>query len=99
MTEEAVVFINDEEKKVSELSDEQKYLHSQLLDLRNKEASLKFQLDQVSASMSVFQNAFIEASKEVAEEVLEKDMHEEERRRALEETKTLSKWKNQKIKR
>jgi len=99
MTEEAVVFINDEEKKVSELSDEQKYLHSQLLDLRNKEASLKFQLDQVSASMSVFQNAFIESSKEVAEEVLEKDMHEEERRRALEETKTLSKWKNQKIKR
>jgi hypothetical protein len=68
MTEEAVVFINDEEKKVSELSDEQRYLHSQILDLRNKEASLKFQLDQVSASMSVFQNAFIEASKEVAEE-------------------------------
>ena len=73
MTEEAVVFIDDEEKKVSELSDEQRYLYSQLLDLRNKEASLKFQLDQVSASMSVFQNAFIEASKEVAEEVLEEE--------------------------
>ena len=73
MTEEAVVFIDDEEKKVSELSDEQKYLHSQLLDLRNKEASLKFQLDQVSASMSVFQNAFIEASKEVTEEVSEEE--------------------------
>ena len=73
MTEEAVVFIDDEEKKVSELSDEQRYLHSQLLDLRNKEASLKFQLDQVSASMSVFQNAFIEASKEVTEEVAEEE--------------------------
>ena len=73
MTEEAVVFIDDEEKKVSELSDEQRYLHSQLLDLRNKEASLKFQLDQVSASMSVFQNAFIEASKEVTEEVSEEE--------------------------
>ena len=73
MTEEAVVFIEDEEKKVSELSDEQRYLHSQILDLRNKEASLKFQLDQVSASMSVFQNAFIEASKEVTEEVLEEE--------------------------
>ena len=71
MTEEAVVFIDDEEIKVSELSDQQKYLHSQLLDLRNKKASLKFQLDQVSASMSVFQSAFVEASKEVAEEVLE----------------------------
>jgi len=73
MTEEAVVFIDDEEKKVSELSDEQRYLHSQLLDLRNKEASLKFQLDQVSASMSVFKNAFIEASKEVTEEVAEEE--------------------------
>ena len=73
MTEEAVVFIDDEEKKVSELSDEQRYLHSQILDLRNKEASLKFQLDQVSASMSVFQNAFIEASKEVTEEVAEEE--------------------------
>ena len=73
MIEEAVVFIDDEEKKVSELSDEQRYLHSQLLDLRNKEASLKFQLDQVSASMSVFKNAFIESSKEVAEEVLEEE--------------------------
>jgi predicted nucleic acid-binding Zn-ribbon protein len=73
MTEEAVVFIDDEEKKVSELSDEQRYLHSQILDLRNKEASLKFQLDQVAASMSVFQNAFIEASKEVTEEVAEEE--------------------------
>lgn len=73
MSEEAVVFIDDEEKKVSELSDEQRYLHSQILDLRNKEASLKFQLDQVAASMSVFQNAFIEASKEVAEEVAEEE--------------------------
>ena len=78
MTEEAVVFIDDKEIKVSELSDEQKYLHSQLLDLRNKEASLKFQLDQVAASMSVFQNAFVQASKEVAEEVLEESSTTEE---------------------
>ena len=78
MTEEAVVFIDDEEIKVSELSNQQKYLHSQLLDLRNKEASLKFQLDQVAASMSVFQNAFVEASKEVAEEVLEESSTTEE---------------------
>ena len=78
MTEEAVVFIDDKEVKVSELSEEQTYLHSQLLDLRNKEASLRFQLDQVSASMSVFQNAFIEASKEVAEETLEQPTETEE---------------------
>jgi len=78
MTEEAVVFIDDKEVKVSELSEEQTYLHSQLLDLRNKEASLRFQLDQVAASMSVFQNAFIEASKEVAEETLEQPTEIEE---------------------
>ena len=58
MSEEAVVFIDDKEIKVSDLTDEQRYFHSQLLDLRNKEASLKFQLDQVAASISVFQNAF-----------------------------------------
>ena len=78
MTEEAVVFIDDKEIKISELSDQQKYLHSQLLDLRNKEASLKFQLDQVAASMSVFQNAFVEASKEVADEVLKEEGEEDE---------------------
>jgi len=44
MTEEAVVFINDEEKKVSELSDEQRYLHSQLLDLRNKRSQSKISI-------------------------------------------------------
>jgi hypothetical protein len=73
MSEEAVVFIDDKEIKVSDLTDEQRYFHSQLLDLRNKEASLKFQLDQVAASISVFQNAFLEASKEVADEVLEEE--------------------------
>ena len=85
MTEEAVVFIDDQEIKVSELSDQQKYLHSQLLDLRNKEARLKFQLDQVAASMSVFQSAFVEASKEVAEEVLDEEVLDEE-----EETKEVN---------
>jgi len=78
MSEEAVVLIDDKELKVSELSEKQRYLHSQLLDLKNKEASLKFQLDQVAASMSVFQNAFIEASKEVAEETLEQPTEIEE---------------------
>ena len=78
MTKEAAVFIDDKEIKVSDLSEQQLYLHSQLLDLKNKEASLKFQLDQVSASMSVFQRAFVEASKEVSEEVLEEEEESEE---------------------
>jgi hypothetical protein len=61
-----------EPKKV-ELSDKQQYLQLQLTDLNNKEKNLMFQLDQVKASQQVFNQAFIEASQEVAEEVLKKE--------------------------
>jgi hypothetical protein len=58
------------EPKEVELSEKQKYIQLQLTDLNNKEKALMFQLDQVKASQQVFNQAFIEASKEVAEEVL-----------------------------
>jgi hypothetical protein len=45
----------------------------QLTDLNNKEKNLMFQLDQVKASQQVFNQAFIEASQEVAEEVLKEE--------------------------
>jgi hypothetical protein len=62
------------EAKEVELSDKQQYIQLQLTDLNNKEKNLMFQLDQVKASQQVFNQAFIEASQEVAEEVLkEKD--------------------------
>jgi hypothetical protein len=61
-----------EPKKV-ELSDKQQYLQLQLTDLNNKEKNLMFQLDQVKASQQVFNQAFIEASQEVAEEVLKEE--------------------------
>jgi hypothetical protein len=62
------------EPKEVELSDKQQYIQLQLTDLNNKEKNLMFQLDQVKASQQVFNQAFIEASQEVAEEVLkEKD--------------------------
>jgi hypothetical protein len=61
------------EPKEVELSEKQKYIQLQLTDLNNKEKTLMFQLDQVKASQQVFNQAFIEASKEVAEEVLKEE--------------------------
>jgi len=69
--QEPVVMLDDKEMKVSDLTPQQKYLHSQILDLNNQEARLKFQLDQVQASKSVFEKAFIDSAKEQADEVLE----------------------------
>tara|TARA_R110000751_G_scaffold44452_4_gene101766 strand:- start:3343 stop:3552 length:210 start_codon:yes stop_codon:yes gene_type:complete len=60
---------SDKTKEV-ELSEKQKYIQLQLNDLANKEKNLMFQLDQVKASQQVFNQAFVEASKEVADEVL-----------------------------
>ena len=68
--QEPIVMLNDKEMKVSDLTSQQKYLHSQLLDLSNQESRIKFQLDQVQASKSVFEKAFIDSTKEQADEVL-----------------------------
>ena len=69
-TQEPIVMIDDKEVKVSELSNEEKYFHSQILDLTNKQKRIQFELDQVNASLSVFQNAFIESAKQKADQVL-----------------------------
>jgi len=58
------------------LSEKQKYIQSQLDDLGDKETRLMFQLDQIKASQQVFNQACVEASKEVAEEVLEEETKE-----------------------
>ena len=59
------------EPKEVELSEKQQYIQLQLTDLANKEKTLMFQLDQVKASQQVFNQAFIDASKEVSDEVSE----------------------------
>ena len=61
------------EAKEVELSEKQQYIQLQLTDLANKEKTLMFQLDQVKASQQVFNQAFVDASKEVAEEVLKEE--------------------------
>jgi len=69
-TQEPLVMIDNKEVKVSELTKEQQYFHSQILDLTNKQKRIQFELDQINASLSVFQNAFIESAKQKADEVL-----------------------------
>ena len=70
---ENVVFLDDKEIKVADITDEQKYYHSQVVDLRNQKARISFQLDQINASLKVFEDAFIKSTKEKAEEVLATD--------------------------
>jgi len=69
--QENVVFLDDKEIKVADLSDEQKYFHSQIIDLRNQKARISFQLDQVNASLKVFEDAFVKSTQEKADEVLD----------------------------
>jgi hypothetical protein len=69
--QEPIVMLNHKEMKVSDLTPQQQYLHSQILDLSNQESRIQFQLDQVKASKSVFEKAFIDSTKEQADEVLE----------------------------
>jgi hypothetical protein len=80
MTQEAkdnVVFLDDKELKVKDFNDQQKYFYQQLVDLKNKQARIQFELDQVNASLSVFQNAFTESFKEEPKESETKTLNEE----------------------
>ena len=70
---ENVVFLDDKEIKVADLSEEQKYYHSQIIDLRNQKARIAFQMDQVMPSLKFFEEAFIKSTREKADEVLDTD--------------------------
>jgi len=69
--EENKAVIGDNEILESEMTDEQKYLANQITDLRNKKSKIQFDLDQIQAALSVFENTFIASTKEKADEVLE----------------------------
>ena len=70
---ENVVFLDEKEIKVADLTEKQKYYHSQIVDLRNQKARLTFKLDQINASLKVFEDAFVKSTKAKAEEVLATD--------------------------
>ena len=71
MQEENKAVIGDNEILEQEMTEEQKYLANQITDLRNKKAKIQFDLDQIQAALSVFENTFIASTKEKADEVLE----------------------------
>tara|TARA_R100001086_G_scaffold142967_1_gene75168 strand:+ start:1761 stop:2009 length:249 start_codon:yes stop_codon:yes gene_type:complete len=66
-----VVKVGDKELEYSELSDNSKYYHNQLLDLIEKRSKLQFQLDQINMSVKGFETLFIESTKETIEEKTE----------------------------
>ena len=70
---ENVVFLDEKEIKVADLTEKQKYYHSQVVDLRNQKARINFQLDQIMPSLNFYENAFIKSTKAKAEEVLATD--------------------------
>ncbi len=53
---ENTLIINDDEYKIDELTDHQKILLSQVLDLDKKIAAAKFNLDQISVAKDSFYN-------------------------------------------
>lgn len=61
---------NMKQVKDEDLTDEQKYFKNQVVDLRNKQARLQFELDQINASLSVFENSLIHSMKKAADEIL-----------------------------
>ncbi len=67
---ENTITIDGNELKESDLTDKQKYLTSQCRDLLGKKSRIEFELDQVQASLNVFQKALVDSTKEVAEEIL-----------------------------
>jgi len=62
--------IGDNEILETEMTEEQKYLANQITDLRNKKSKIQFDLDQIQAALTVFENTFIASTKEKADEVL-----------------------------
>ena len=71
--EESKAVIGDNEILETEMTEEQKYLANQITDLRNKKSKIQFDLDQIQAALTVFENTFIASTKEKADEVLEEN--------------------------
>ena len=74
------VTIDGQEVKESEMTPKQKYLADQCRDLLGKKGRLEFELDQVQASLNVFQQAFIQETKKEADEILDSEKSEGEKK-------------------
>ena len=73
---ENIVTIDGTEYKESDLNKKQVYFMNQCKDLLNKKGRLEFELDQIQASLNVFQQALIKETKEQADEILNSEKSE-----------------------
>ena len=70
---ENTMFIDGNEVKESDMTDQQKYFARQIQDLRAKKAKIDFDADQIVAALNVFQNELIKSVQDTAEKVLKED--------------------------
>jgi hypothetical protein len=56
MNSEQFIFIDNEKVFVSDLTDRQKYLVSQVSDIQNKLSQLQFSADQLNVALTVYGN-------------------------------------------
>lgn len=71
MEENVITLADGTEMKESELSQEQKVIISHIRSLKDKVVKLEFEVNQLVPSLRFYENAFVESTKEKAEEVLE----------------------------
>jgi len=71
--EENKAVIGDKQILESEMTEQHKYLAKQITDLRNKESKLQFDMDQIKAALTLFQNTFIQSTQDEAKEVLKEN--------------------------
>ena len=74
------IVVDGTEIKESDMTQKQIYLTNQCKDLLNKKGRLEFELDQVQASLNVFQQAFIQETKKEADEILDSEKSEGEKK-------------------
>jgi len=71
-----VVSVDGTEMYVRDLNENQRYIYHQIEDLSRKQFTAQSELDQINAALSVFKNAFINTTKEQADEVLQESDNE-----------------------
>tara|TARA_R100001440_G_scaffold70955_1_gene93708 strand:- start:1070 stop:1339 length:270 start_codon:yes stop_codon:yes gene_type:complete len=71
-----VVSVDGAEMYVRDLNENQRYLYHQMEDLSRKQYTAQSELDQINAALSVFKNAFVNSTKEQADEVLQESDNE-----------------------
>ena len=74
------IVIDGTEIKESDMTQKQIYLTNQCKDLLNKKGRLEFELDQVQASLNVFQPALVQETKKEADEILDSEKSEGEKK-------------------